>query len=66
MTIITVRAFIILRMLRALIMISIIDCVDLIAKACSDGIQSQGETGVDCGGLCKPCGKINKIVNNRI
>lgn len=23
---------------------------------CSDGIQNQGETGVDCGGPCPPCG----------
>jgi len=23
---------------------------------CSDGIQNQGETGVDCGGPCAPCG----------
>jgi hypothetical protein len=22
---------------------------------CSDGIQNQGETGVDCGGVCAPC-----------
>ena len=31
-------------------------------KKCSDGIQNQGETGVDCGGLCEPCSKINKII----
>lgn len=23
---------------------------------CSDGVQNQGETGVDCGGPCAPCG----------
>ena len=30
---------------------------------CSDGIKNQEETGVDCGGPCKPCGKIKYIVN---
>ncbi|AKT35959.1 DNRLRE domain-containing protein [Chondromyces crocatus] len=25
------------------------------APTCSDGIQNQGETGVDCGGPCSPC-----------
>lgn len=25
--------------------------------SCSDGIQNQGETGVDCGGPCSACGK---------
>ncbi len=25
------------------------------AETCSDGIQNQGETGVDCGGPCAPC-----------
>lgn len=25
------------------------------AATCSDGIQNQGETGVDCGGPCAPC-----------
>lgn len=25
--------------------------------SCSDGIQNQGETGVDCGGPCKACAK---------
>jgi hypothetical protein len=26
------------------------------AASCSDGIQNQGETGIDCGGPCPPCG----------
>ena len=25
------------------------------AAACSDGVQNNGETGVDCGGGCEPC-----------
>ena len=25
------------------------------APTCSDGIQNQGETGIDCGGPCAPC-----------
>src|SRR6266496_2512902 len=24
-------------------------------QTCTDGIQNQGETGVDCGGPCSPC-----------
>jgi PGF-pre-PGF domain-containing protein len=27
----------------------------LVSPSCSDGIQNQGETGVDCGGPCDPC-----------
>ncbi len=26
------------------------------APTCSDGIQNHGETGIDCGGPCPPCG----------
>ncbi|MBD3209640.1 hypothetical protein GF367_04465 [Candidatus Woesearchaeota archaeon] len=32
---------------------------------CFDGIQNQGETGVDCGGPCRPCGTcFDGIQNN--
>jgi len=31
-------------------------CVGAPAPTCSDGIQNQGETGIDCGGPCAPCG----------
>ena len=27
------------------------------AENCTDGVQNQNETGVDCGGVCSPCGK---------
>ena len=32
-------------------------------ETCSDGIQNQGETGIDCGGPCPKCddGKINYL-----
>ena len=30
---------------------------------CSDGIKNHAETGVDCGGQCKPCGKLNDVLN---
>lgn len=30
-------------------------CGTATAPTCSDGIQNQGETGVDCGGPCSPC-----------
>jgi hypothetical protein len=26
---------------------------------CTDGIQNQGETGIDCGGPCPPCTPVN-------
>jgi hypothetical protein len=32
------------------------DAIDITIPSCSDGIQNQGETGVDCGGPCGPCG----------
>ena len=32
-------------------------CVSLVAETCNDGIQNQGEDGVDCGGPCANCGK---------
>ena len=28
----------------------------LVAETCNDGIQNQGEDGVDCGGPCANCG----------
>ena len=31
------------------------------APTCSDGIQNQGETGVDCGGPCPPCVTSNAV-----
>ena len=30
-------------------------CVYATTETCIDGIQNQGETGVDCGGPCSPC-----------
>jgi hypothetical protein len=27
----------------------------LTPETCTDGIQNQGETGIDCGGVCEPC-----------
>ena len=31
--------------------------VVLVAETCHDGIENQGEDGVDCGGPCENCGK---------
>ncbi len=31
------------------------NCTYLLVATCLDGIQNQGETGVDCGGPCLPC-----------
>ena len=30
-------------------------CIGSVLPTCMDGIQNQGETGVDCGGPCAPC-----------
>ena len=30
-------------------------CYVYVPPTCSDGVQNQGETGVDCGGPCAPC-----------
>ena len=38
----------------------------ILDKKCSDGFQNPSEAGVDCGGLCKPCSKNDKIIDNRI
>ncbi len=32
---------------------------------CTDGIQNQGETGVDCGGPCVPCPTCNDRIQNQ-
>jgi hypothetical protein len=31
---------------------------------CTDGIQNQGETGIDCGGPCAPCSSCNDGIQN--
>ncbi|NNK81451.1 MAG: zinc metalloprotease, partial [Flavobacteriales bacterium] len=35
------------------------------APTCDDGIQNQGETGVDCGGPCAPCATCNDGIQNQ-
>ena len=36
--------------------VKVMDTCKVACKACcSDGIQNQGEEGVDCGGPCAPC-----------
>ena len=36
--------------------VKVMDTCKLACKACCyDGIQNQGEEGVDCGGPCAPC-----------
>jgi hypothetical protein len=37
----------------------------IIAPTCEDGIQNQGETGVDCGGPCTPCPTCNDGIQNQ-
>ena len=39
--------------------------LNLNKETCSDGIQNQDETGIDCGGQCKECdnGKTNHLRN---
>lgn len=32
---------------------------------CSDGIQNQGETGIDCGGPCTPCATCSDGIQNQ-
>jgi hypothetical protein len=36
-------------------------CIPCPAPSCSDGILNQGETGIDCGGPCPPCGLNHNI-----
>lgn len=39
--------------------IATISCFTPAAATCSDGIQNQGETGIDCGGPCPACTNFN-------
>lgn len=32
---------------------------------CTDGIQNQGETGIDCGGICTPCPTCSDGIQNQ-
>jgi len=38
---------------------------DYVPPSCSDGIQNQDETGVDCGGVCSPCATCTDGVQNQ-
>ncbi len=40
-------------------------CIGGSGPTCSDGIQNQGETGVDCGGPCTACASCNDGVQNQ-
>jgi len=40
-------------------------CLGTTAPTCSDGIQNQGETGVDCGGPCAACPTCNDGIQNQ-
>jgi hypothetical protein len=40
-------------------------CVGTTAATCSDGIQNQGETGVDCGGPCAACATCTDGIQNQ-
>ncbi|MCL4147367.1 UNVERIFIED_CONTAM: hypothetical protein GTU68_021109 [Idotea baltica] len=40
-------------------------CIGGTAPTCNDGIQNQGETGVDCGGPCTACPTCNDGIQNQ-
>lgn len=40
-------------------------CVGAAAPTCNDGIQNQGEAGVDCGGPCTACASCNDGIQNQ-
>jgi len=40
-------------------------CVGGNPPTCNDGIQNQGEAGVDCGGPCSPCASCNDGIQNQ-
>jgi len=44
-----------------LIFLFIFSCSNNDVPTCVDGIQNGGETGVDCGGYCRPCSCFNGI-----
>lgn len=37
--------------------------LDVVVPSCSDGVQNQGEVGVDCGGPCPACGLGDDVCN---
>ena len=37
----------------------------IIAATCTDGLQNQGETGVDCGGPCDACHTCEDGIQNQ-
>lgn len=38
-------------------------CLGVDGSTCGDGVQNGDETGVDCGGSCKPCDANESIIN---
>jgi len=40
-------------------------CLGSVTATCNDGIQNQGETGVDCGGPCSACATCNDGLQNQ-
>ena len=40
-------------------------CVGGTTATCTDGIQNQGETGIDCGGPCAPCATCTDGIQNQ-
>ncbi|MDQ3017295.1 MAG: GEVED domain-containing protein [Bacteroidota bacterium] len=43
----------------------IVNIVASSGQSCTDGIQNQGETGIDCGGPCAPCPTCNDGIQNQ-
>ncbi|MDQ3193108.1 MAG: CUB domain-containing protein [Bacteroidota bacterium] len=41
---------------------AVISCLACPAATCTDGIQNQGETGIDCGGPCPACPPLLPII----
>ena len=39
--------------------------VFFVAATCTDGLQNQGETGVDCGGPCDACQTCDDDIQNQ-
>jgi hypothetical protein len=37
----------------------------VVIETCSDGIQNQNETGIDCGGICTPCPTCSDGIQNQ-
>ncbi len=58
------KIFMMLSLACSIVLISCEDDNDSNSETCSDGIQNQDETGIDCGGVCTACTSCSDGIQN--